>query len=272
MTMPPVLLQQDGVLARLVLNRPDRRNALDDALIDALDVALREVAAAPECRAVVLTGAGSAFCAGGDMAANSEVDVAGALARQHRFLAVGDRLLRLPKPTVAAVNGAAIGAGLSLALLCDEVVVHRAAKLSFGFLPLGLPPDLFSAVTVQRRAGWTVATDLFHTGRLIPADEAVRLRLAHEAVDDALSAASSRAKQLARLSPAAFAATKALLRHAVGPIGSGTDVEAFAVAAAVGTEEFKNATAQFRARRGGSRPREVAQRDREDRVGRQPAT
>jgi 2-(1,2-epoxy-1,2-dihydrophenyl)acetyl-CoA isomerase len=110
----PVLLEQDGAVARLVLNRPERRNALDDSLIDALDAALREVAASPGCRAVVLTGSGPAFCAGGDIAANSDVDVARALARQRRFLEVGDRLLRLPKPTVAAVNGAAIGAGFSL--------------------------------------------------------------------------------------------------------------------------------------------------------------
>jgi 2-(1,2-epoxy-1,2-dihydrophenyl)acetyl-CoA isomerase len=236
-------------VARLVLNRPDRRNALDDSLIDALDAALREVAAAPDCRAVVLTGAGPAFCAGGDMAANSDVDVPGALARQRRFLEVGERLLRLPKPTVAAVNGAAIGAGFSLALLCDEVVLHRAAKLSLGFLPIGLPPDLLSVATVQRRAGWTVAADVFHTGRLVPAEEAVQLRLAHEVVDDdALAAATARAEALARLSPVAFAATKALLRQAAPSAAAVADLEALAVAVAVGTDEFRTATERFRSR------------------------
>jgi len=198
---------------------------------------------------VVLTGAGPAFCAGGDMAANGDADVPGALARQRRFLEVGERLLRLPKPTVAAVNGAAIGAGFSLALLCDEVVLHRAAKLSFGFLPLGLPPDLLSAVTVQRRAGWTVAADLFHSGRLVPAEEAVQLRLAHEvAEDDALAAATVRAQALARLSPVAFAATKALLRHAASSAAAVADLEALAVAVAVGTDEFRTATERFRPR------------------------
>lgn len=249
MNAQPVVLERDGAVARVVLNRPERRNALDDTLIEALDAALREVAAAPGCRAVVLTGAGPAFCAGGDMAANSDVDVPGALARQRRFLEVGDRLLRLPKPTVAAVNGAAIGAGFSLALLCDEVVLHRAAKLSFGFLPIGLPPDLLSAVTVQRRAGWTVAADLFHTGRLVPAAEAVHMRLAHEVVDDdALAAATARAEALARLSPVAFAATKALLRHAASSATGVADLEALAVAVAVGTDEFRTATERFRPR------------------------
>jgi enoyl-CoA hydratase/carnithine racemase len=112
-----VLLEREGPLARVVLNRPERRNALDDALVEALDDVLRLVAAADWCRAVVVTGAGTAFCAGGDMTANGDVDVVGAAARQRRFLQVGERLLTLPKPTVAAVNGAAVGAGLSLALL-----------------------------------------------------------------------------------------------------------------------------------------------------------
>jgi enoyl-CoA hydratase/carnithine racemase len=243
----PVLLEREGSLARVVLNRPERRNALDDALVEALDDVLRQVAAAGWCRAVVVTGAGTAFCAGGDMAANSDVDVVGALARQRRFLQVGERLLNLPKPTVAAVNGAAVGAGLSLALLCDEVVLKASAKLSFGFLPIGLPPDLLSAVTVQRRAGWTVATDLFHSGRFVPAHEAVHLRLAHEAVeDDVLGTATRRAERLAALSPVAFAATKALLRQAYPAVAPAAEMEALAVALAVGTEEFRTATAAFR--------------------------
>lgn len=242
-----VLLERTDDVALVSLNRPDNRNALNDALVETLDRVLDEITSASWCRAVVLTGAGPAFCAGGDMVANSAADPAEAHARQLRFLRVGERLLHLPKPTVAAVNGAAIGAGLSLAMLCDEVVLQRTAKLSFGFLPIGLPPDLLSAMTVQWRAGWTVATDLFHTGRLVPAEEAVELRLAHEAVaGDVVESAHARARALARLSPVAFAATKALLRHAFASLTTTTDVEALAVATAAGTEEFREATAHFR--------------------------
>ena len=89
---------------------------------------------------MVITGAGSAFCVGGDMATNSDVDVAQAVARQRRFLEVVERLLRLPKPTVAAVNGAAVGGGLSLALICDEIVVQANAKFELGFPCRRSPP------------------------------------------------------------------------------------------------------------------------------------
>ncbi|MEO2088659.1 MAG: enoyl-CoA hydratase/isomerase family protein, partial [Gemmataceae bacterium] len=119
MTPDLVTYQHLGPAAVVTINRPDKRNALSRALIAALTAAFRKAADDPAARCVIITGGGPAFCAGGDMAANSDVDVPGALLRQRRFLEVGDRLLRLPKPTVAAVNGAAIGAGFSLALLCD---------------------------------------------------------------------------------------------------------------------------------------------------------
>lgn len=247
MSQDLVLIERDEAIARVVLNRPDRRNALNDELVTALDDVLRELSAASWCRAVVLTGAGKAFCAGGDMAANAEADVGLAVARQRRFLEVADALLRLPKPTVAAVNGAAVGAGFSLALLCDEVVLHTGAKLSLGFLRVALPPDLLSAMTVQRRAGWTVATDLLHSGRFVPAEEAVSLHLAHACVDtDVVVAASERARQLAELSPFAFAATKTLLRHAAGVPTALSELEAMAVGIAATSPEFVAATSGFR--------------------------
>ncbi len=249
MSQSPVLVERDDAVAQVVLNRPARRNALDDALIEALDDALEQVEAATWCRAVLLTGAGPAFCAGGDMAANSDVDVLAAAVRHRRFLRVAERLQQLPKPTVAAVHGAAVGAGFSLALLCDEIVLHNSAKLSLGFLPVGLPPDLLSAVTVQRRAGWTVATDLLHSGRFVPAEEAVQLRLAHEVVDDDVAGAGRRrARALAALSPFAFAATKSLLRQAFPTHQAAAELETLAVAVAAGTAEFRMATAGFRDR------------------------
>ncbi|WKN60006.1 enoyl-CoA hydratase/isomerase family protein (plasmid) [Rhodococcus opacus] len=228
-----VLVERNGALARVVLNRPDRRNALDDALIDALDYALRQVAAASWCRAVLVTGAGIAFCAGGDIAADSGADVPGAIVRQRRFLQVAARLHEMPKPTVAAVNGAAVGAGFSLALLCDEVILLGSAKLGMGFLTIGLPPDLLATLTVQRRAGWTVATDLFHSGRMVLADEAVRLHLAHEVVeDDVVGAATRRAEVLAAFPPFAFAATKSLLRQSFPATATIAELEALAVGVA----------------------------------------
>lgn len=249
MSAVPVLLDKVGSVARITLNRPERRNALNDALVAELAGTLAEVEHAAWCRSVVLTGAGRAFCAGGDMDANvDEVpDAVGAAARHRLFLTMARRLMLLPKPTVAAVNGAAVGAGCSLALICDELVLAGDARLGLGFLRVGLPPDLLSVETLQRRAGWTVATDLLHSGRLVGAVEACELRLAHEVAEgDVVEAATRRAQALGELSPFAFAATKAMLREAWSPGQSLAELEALLVGISATTPEFRAATEQFR--------------------------
>jgi 2-(1,2-epoxy-1,2-dihydrophenyl)acetyl-CoA isomerase len=250
MTDGSVLVDRVDDVAHVVLNRPERRNALNESMVRRLEAVLVELECAEWCRAVVLAGTGKAFCAGGDLDDNAppNTDAVSALNRHRGFLSAARRLMVLPKPTVAAVHGAAIGAGASLALLCDEVVLGADARLGFGFLAVGLPPDTLSVQTVQRRAGWTVATDLFHTGRLITAPEAVSLRLAHRVADGSvLDAATARAMQLARLSPFAFAATKAMLRQAW--LGGGLEeLEGPLVGIAVATPEFRAATERFRAR------------------------
>lgn len=238
----------DGVV-HVVLNRPERRNALNEPLMRRLNAVLIELESAPRCRAVVLAGNGKAFCAGGDLEDNIEphTDAQSAAARHRLFLATADRLRLVPKPTVAAVHGAAVGAGASLALLCDEILVGTGAKLGFGFLQVGLPPDLLLAQTLQRRAGWTAAARLLHTGRMVPGAEAVGLGLAHELVEGpVLAAASVRAGELAKLSGPAFAATKTLLRHATCEPSGLADLEASLVGIAVMTHEFREATAGFR--------------------------
>jgi len=248
---PPVLLERMDPLARVTLNRPQRRNALDLALMDELGNVLRSIERADWARAVILTGTPPAFCAGGDMNPVDERPATEEIVERHRsFLRTAETLLRLAKPVVAAVNGPAVGAGCSLALACDEVIMARSARLGVGFLRMALPPDLFAASLLQRRAGWTVASELLHSGRLITAAEAVELRLAHRQVDDhdLTSAAVDAAGQLAALSPFAFAATKALLRDA-WPLAIGShDSEAMAVAIAADTADFKAATATFRTR------------------------
>lgn len=120
-------------------------------------------------------------------------------------------------------------------------------RLGFGFLAVGLPPDTLAAQTLQRRAGWTVATDL-HSGRLVPAAEAVELALAHAVTDGSvLNSAIARATELGRLSPFAFATTKAMLRQAWQGAGL-NEMEAPLVGIAVATPELQEATARFRTR------------------------
>lgn len=247
-----VLVEGDGQVVRVTLNRPERRNALDERLVTELDDVLAELETAAWCRAIVVTGAGSAFCAGGDLSdlPDGPIDPAWAAARHRRFLQLAERLQHLPKPTVAAVNGVAVGAGLSLALLCDEVLIHDSARVGLGFLQVGLPPDLLMAATLQRRCGWTVAADLLHTGRAVSASEAVALHLAHGSVagdvGEVVASATARARALADLSPFAFAATKALLREAAGGSAAGRELEALSVGMAVASPEFAAATAAYR--------------------------
>lgn len=244
-----VLVSRRGAVALVTLNRPDKRNALSEDVVRQLSDAFGVVEDDASCRAVVLCGAGRSFCAGGDMDANidPEPDAVRAQIRHRSFLRAAERLASLSKPTVAAVQGAAIGAGASLALLCDEVVVEAGTKFGFGFLRVGLPPDLFCAATLQRRLGWTLAADLLHSGRLVPGPEAVALRLAtHLASDEVLDLAVERADDLASLSPYAFRATKAMLRAASAPGGAAAELEAALVGMATTTLEFREATARFR--------------------------
>jgi enoyl-CoA hydratase/carnithine racemase len=250
MTSAEVVVERTGAVVQVMLNRPDKRNALNERLIHRLTMVLDELGAEPSCRAIVLCGAGRSFCAGGDMEANidPEPDAARAEDRHRAFLAAATRLRDLPKPTVAAVQGAAVGAGASLALLCDEIVVEPETRFGFGFLRVGLPPDLFCAATLQRRVGWTRAADLLHSGRLVLGPEAVQMGLAtHLSSGPAQESAMERAADLAALSPYAFGATKAILRAAWnGDAGGQSDLEAALVAVATTTPEFRAATAKFR--------------------------
>ena len=248
-----VLVEPIDSVGWVTLNRPERRNALNEALVRRLESVLSDLEVANWCRAVVLTGAGKAFCAGGDLDDNIDVepDAARAGARHRAFLAAAQRLRAFPKPTIAAVHGSAVGAGASLALMCDEVIMESDARLGLIFLQVGLPPDLLCAETLQRRVGWTVATELLHSGRMVSGRQAKDIGLIHRAVDDSVAdVALERAQELAMISPYAFAATKALLRLA-GAAGPGlVELEEQVVGAAVATPEFQQATAHFRSSRG----------------------
>jgi 2-(1,2-epoxy-1,2-dihydrophenyl)acetyl-CoA isomerase len=244
-----ILLDKIDAVACLTLNRPQQRNALNQALVIRLDAILTELQGANWCRGVLLTGAGTVFCAGGDLTDNidEEPDAVAAVARHRHFVAAAERLTHFPKPTVAAVNGHAVGAGASLALACDEIVLHSAAKFGLIFLSVGLPPDALSVQNLRRRVGWTVATDLLYSARMVAAGEALSLGLIHEvAEEDVLQAGLVRATRLAALSPFAFAATKAMLRELESPGRDSRELEALLVGVATTTPEFRAATAKFR--------------------------
>lgn len=176
----------DGI-TRLTLNRPDKLNALTRAMMRDLEAALERAAVSPDCRAVVLTGAGRAFCAGQDLADGVYVEGGpqpdlGLVLDQYN--PVIRRIRTLPKPVVAAVNGIAAGAGASLALACDLVFAARSANFMQAFARIGLIPDCGSTWMLPRLIGEARARGLAMLAEPLPAEKAEAWGLIWKAVDD----------------------------------------------------------------------------------------
>ena len=201
---------RDGLTAVLTLDYPERRNALAIPMRRALAEALERIEADPALRAVVITGAGGTFCAGGDI---SGMDVTDLAAGRERFR-LTHHLVRLlvkgSKPLVAAVEGWCVGAGLSLAMCCDTVVAARDARFAAGFGKIGLIADLGLLHTLPARIGQGRARQVFLYGDAIGAARAEEIGLADEVVEtgEALNAALARASRLADAAPLPVALTR----------------------------------------------------------------
>ena len=177
----------DGV-ALLVLDNPDQRNAMSDAMTEAWSAAVADLAGDPTVRAVVVTGEGSAFCSGGDtswIASEPDATVDDLRRRMLPFYRAWLAIRSLEVPTIAAVNGAAIGAGLCLALACDIRYAATSARLGVPFVKLGMHPGMAATWSLPEVVGPAAARDLLLTGRLVGADEALRLGLVSRVIDDA---------------------------------------------------------------------------------------
>ena len=181
---------KDGV-AILTMNRPERLNAMSRPMLEAMEAALGRLAGAPEIGAVVLTGAGRAFCAGGDVKAMAEgAEVAGGSleerAQQLRArMEVSRWLHEMPKPTIAMVRGAAAGAGLSLALACDLRVASDTAKFTTAFARVGYSGDFGGSYFLTRLVGTARARELYFTAELLDAARALAIGLVNRVVPDA---------------------------------------------------------------------------------------
>jgi 2-(1,2-epoxy-1,2-dihydrophenyl)acetyl-CoA isomerase len=185
----PVLMDklEAGVLT-LILNRPERLNALNAALIEALSAGVQRAGADPECRAVLITGAGRGFCAGADLAnrafAPGQVrpDLGQALERGINPIIRGIR--NLPKPVVCAVNGPAAGAGANIALACDIVLAAKSAQFLQAFVRIGLIPDAGGTFHLPRLVGDARARALMMLAEPIGAEQAQASGMIYRAVDD----------------------------------------------------------------------------------------
>ncbi len=208
----------------LTLSDPPRRNAMTEAMGRALSAEVARLATDNSVRAAVLTGAGGAFSAGGDLgmieskAAAGRAEPGGAARVRNQqemeafyrlFLAVRD----LPFPTVAALNGAAIGAGLCVALGCDLRIADETARLGLNFTRLGIHPGMGATWTLPRLVGASRAAELLYTGRIIDGAEAARIGLVNEAAPagHALERAIGLARELATCAPAAVRGAKRAL-------------------------------------------------------------
>ncbi|MGY1690742.1 enoyl-CoA hydratase/isomerase family protein [Geodermatophilus sp. SYSU D01105] len=216
--MSAVEVTRDGAVATITLNRPDRLNALARDTRWDLVGALREVAADAGVRAVVLTGAGRAFCVGQDLAAVEELEhadetVAGS------YNPIAQTIADMAQPVVAAVNGPAVGAGLGLTLSCDLRLAAETASFSCAFAKVGLVPDTAASWYLVRELGYTRAFRLAATGRAVPAAEALELGLVDEVVpaDRLAERARDLGRELASGPARALALTKRQFR-AVGEL------------------------------------------------------
>jgi 2-(1,2-epoxy-1,2-dihydrophenyl)acetyl-CoA isomerase len=219
----PLLVTHDGSVATLTLNRPTRGNALTAALKEALLDAVNAASGDPEIRAVVLTGAGSAFCAGQDLAEHADGlrrDPATAFATiEQHYAPVVTALATMSKPAIAAINGTCVGAGLSLALACDLRLAAAGAKLGTAFTAIGLTCDSGLSSALVRAVGAARASELILLAEPFTAERAEQWGLVTRVVpgDELAAAASDLATRLAAGPTLAFAESKALIAAAVQP-------------------------------------------------------
>jgi 2-(1,2-epoxy-1,2-dihydrophenyl)acetyl-CoA isomerase len=250
MRMAEVEVTRDGSVQTITLNRPDVLNALDGAVKRLLLDAVKE-ARAPEVRAVVLTGAGRGFCAGQDLGEFGEApDIGGALRAGYHPIVLGIRALE--KPVIAAVNGVAAGAGLSLACVCDIRIAADSASFTPGFVRIGLIPDSGGSFFIARILGPARAFEWMSSGRKLPAGEALAWGLVSEVVPaDGLAArAAELAAELAAAPTRAIAMSKRLFDQAwTASLEEQLELEAQLQTAAARSEDFAEGVAAFKEKR-----------------------
>jgi enoyl-CoA hydratase/carnithine racemase len=243
----------DSGVATITLNRPEKRNALSDRLTPALRNVLPVLEADTDVRVIVLTGAGKAFCSGGDVSGMGErrapVTTEAAIRRlQHGQETLTLRLFDLTKPTIAALPGAAAGAGMSIALACDLRIAAESAIVTTAFANIGLSGDYGGSWLLTRLVGTAKAKELYFTSRRVTAAEALTLGIVNEVVsDDRLMARTKElAGQIAAGPPIALGYMKENLNRAIGAdLKTALALEADRMVRCNRTEDHKEAVRAF---------------------------
>jgi len=243
---------EDGALL-VELNRPDKRNALDEALQNELLQAFTDAAHDPEVRGIILTGAGEAFSAGGDLSRfEREWDPAEFRAHSHELTRLISAVERLEKPVISAINGLATGAGTQLALSCDLRVASENARFVFREGMIGFIPSHGGCARLVKLVGLARARDIVLGGGDLDAEDAFRHGLVTRVVphDKLLDAAGERLRFILKRAPQAYGLSKRLLHlSASTDLESGLFAESLAQSLLVGTEDHREGVRAARERR-----------------------
>ncbi len=258
----------EGGIATLTMNRPEARNALSPDIFNGLSEALPRLAKDPAVRLVVLTGAGAAFCSGGDVkgfarraggadaatSATTSATTSAPASFDDRVTDLRERmevarwLHEMPKPTLAVIPGPAAGAGLSLALACDLRIASDTAKLTTAFSRIGLSGDFGGSYFLNHLVGAARAREMYFTGEVVMGDEAVRIGLVNRVVPAAqlVDAARAWAAELAALPTVAVGYMKRNLNTGLrGSLADVLDAEAIHMVRTFETSDHKGAAAAF---------------------------
>ena len=222
--MPELLVERDGHVTTLTLNRPDRLNAISGAMLDALSKELVAADADREIRAIILTGAGRGFCAGLDLKDTAKGSGSGAADGVGEMVQAFDLrnappmvLHNLDTPTICALNGAAAGYGMDIALGCDIRIASDSAKFAAAFAKRGVLPESGGTWLLPRILGWAKASEIAFTGRTLLADQCLELGLVNQVVPADLLQKEARAlaDEIAANAPLSVQATKRMMRMAM---------------------------------------------------------
>lgn len=243
-----VLYAVENNIATITMNRPKSLNSMNDALIDGLHTAITKAAADAEVRAIVLTGNGKAFCAGGDLSYLNGLE--GVAAKKDFIAKVGDvakRLTTIPKPVIAYINGVTAGAGVNLMLACDLVYASAKARFGESFAKVGLIPDCGGLYFLPKAIGVLKAKELMFTGDLIDAATAKELGMLNDVYEDEelKDKVYAMAARLAASAPLSISLTKKYLNDHDLTLDEVLAIEETTQALLMGTDDCKEGIAAF---------------------------
>lgn len=252
MSEESVIVTRKGGVAIIRLNEPKSMNAMSAGIKAGLDGCVPTLLEDDSVRSILITGTGEAFCAGGDIRNMGRATPASTRERMRRSYRWAGRLLKADKPIVTAVNGAAAGAGVSLALMGDVVIASKTAYFTTGFVKIGVVPDLGLLATLPRAVGTLRAKDMLLTSRKVSAEEAVQIGLATRLVEPAelLDKAMEVAEQFANGPTIAYGLLKKMVSKAYdASFDEFLDAEAFAQGTVMASEDFIEGITAFREKR-----------------------